>query len=188
MAPIIGFMRTMSKVNSEITRLLEPLTESRRNHTIEVGRKVSSVATLLPDHLRESAIAAGTLHDVGYGYPVLGFHPIDGAVLLEQKGYSRTVCHLVAFHSAATVEAEVRGIDRAVFERFRVGRVPGIDWASDVLWWADMTTGPSGETVTIDERLDDIRDRYEPGSIVRTAISKSEPLLRAAVQRVQESM
>lgn len=76
----------------------------------------------------------------------------------------------------------------AMFRRFELARVPGIDVASDFVWWADMTTGPTGQTLTFDERLADIRVRYEIGSIVRTAIDRSEPLLRAAVQRVAGSI
>lgn len=180
--------RRIASVNSEITDLLSPLTESRRAHSIEVGRKVQSVAEFLPEHLRDAATTSAYLHDVGYGYPVIGFHPIDGAVLLEKRGYSRAVCHIVAFHSASTVEATVRGIDLSVYSRFELSRVPHIDVASDFVWWADMTTGPTGQTVTFDERMDDIRERYESGSVVRTAIDQSEPLLRAAVQRVEGSI
>ncbi|MFI9506189.1 HD domain-containing protein [Nocardia sp. NPDC052566] len=175
-------------MNSEIVDLLSPLTESRRAHSMEVGRKVESVAEFLPDHLRADTITSAYLHDVGYGYPIIGFHPIDGAVLLEKRGYSRAVCHIVAFHSAALVEAEARGLDVAMFRRFELARVPRIDTASDFVWWADMTTGPSGETLTFEERLADIRARYEVGNVVRTAIDRSAPLLQAAVQRVAGSI
>ncbi|MCU1641194.1 MAG: hypothetical protein JWN03_1469 [Nocardia sp.] len=175
-------------MDAAIADLLAPLTDSRRAHTIEVGRKVEQVAGLVPASLREEAIIAAQLHDVGYGHPVTGFHPIDGARLLKARGYSPVVCHLVAFHSAAIVEAEVRKIDLSAFNEFFIDDVPGIDVAGDFVWWADMTTGPTGETLTVDERLADIRVRYSEGSIVRTAIDLSEPLLRGAVQRASGSM
>ncbi|MEU2043823.1 HD domain-containing protein [Nocardia niwae] len=168
--------------------LLSPLTSARRAHTLEVGRKVQNVAHLVPAHLREDTVTAAYLHDVGYGYPVTGFHPIDGANLLASQGFSPVVCSLVAFHSAATVEAEVRGIDPQAFEAFIVPRDADLDVANDFVWWADMTTGPTGETLTIDMRLADILQRYEEGSIVHTAITRAEPLLRGAVQRVAGSM
>ncbi|MEV6101034.1 HD domain-containing protein [Nocardia sp. NPDC051981] len=171
-------------MDAALMELLAPLTDSRRAHTIAVGRKVASIAGAIPGHLRDETVTAACLHDVGYGYPVLGFHPIDGAQLLAARGYSRIACHLVAFHSASRIEAEVRGISPDVFDPFVLEEISGIDVASDFVWWADMSTGPTGDPVTIDQRLADIRVRYPDGSIVRTAIDRAEPLLRAAVQRV----
>jgi hypothetical protein len=143
---------------------------------------------MLPGHFREDAITAAYLHDVGYGHPVTGFHPIDGAILLESLGYSPVVCHVVAFHSASVVEADVRGLDLAVFDRFKATDVAELDVVDAFMWWADMTIGPNGEAFTVDERLDEILRRYEPGSIVHTAISRAEPLIRTMVQRASGSM
>ncbi|GAB2505135.1 HDIG domain-containing protein [Nocardia heshunensis] len=149
-----------------------------------MGRRVERIAKLIPEHLRDETVTAAYLHDVGYGYPVLGFHPIDGARLLADGGYSAVTCHLVAFHSASTVETDVRGIASDVFEPFVLEDISGLDEANDFVGWADMSTGPTGEPVAIDHRLADIRVRYEAGSIVHTAIDRAEPLLRAAVRRV----
>ncbi|MFC9436747.1 HD domain-containing protein [Nocardia sp. NPDC057030] len=175
-------------MDAAITELLTPLTESRRAHSIAVGRRMESVAHLLPEELRQEAITAAYLHDVGYGHPETRFHPIDGANLLQSLGYSSVVCHVVAFHSASVIEADVRGFDLGVFDRFKVVDVPGIDMVDAFMWWADMTTGPNGETFTVDERLDEILRRYEPGSIVHTAISRAAPLIRSVVQRASGSM
>ncbi|WP_225727198.1 MULTISPECIES: HD domain-containing protein [unclassified Nocardia] len=175
-------------MESEMVELLSSLTDARRAHSIEVGRKVESMADSLPVEIRSMTISAAYLHDVGYGHPVIGFHPIDGANLLRERGYPDCVCHIVAFHSASVVEAEVRELDRALFDPFQTLDVPGIAQANDLVWWADMTTGPNGETFTFDERLSEIRSRYEKGSIVHTAIDRAEPLLRAAVQRASGSM
>ncbi|MFC9663943.1 HD domain-containing protein [Nocardia sp. NPDC127606] len=175
-------------MNDEMAKLLAPLTDSRRAHSIAVGRRMESVAELLPEHLRADAVTAAYLHDVGYAVPGLGFHPIDGARLLRSLGYSPVVCHLVAFHTASVVEADVRDIDPEVFEEFEVENVAGLALANDFMWWADLSTGPSGQTFTVDERIDEILSRYETGSIVHTAISRSAPLLRAAAQRAAGSM
>lgn len=178
----------MAAVNEAIAELLSPLTESRRAHSLAVGRRMESVAEVLPPELRADAVTAAYLHDVGYGHPDLGFHPIDGARLLDSLGYSRLVCHMVAFHTAAEVEAGVRGLDAGVFDEFRVTGVAGLDKADDFLWWADLSTGPNGEDFTVDQRLTEILKRYEPGSIVHTAITKAGPRLRAAAQRASGSM
>ncbi len=51
--------------------------------------------------------------------------------------------------------------------------------------FCDMTTGPSGELVTVEARLADIRSRYGTGSIVGDAIDQAEGELIASVARVQ---
>ncbi|MBO0856180.1 MAG: HD domain-containing protein [Nocardia sp.] len=175
-------------MNDAVIALLEPLTESRRAHSIAVGQRMASVAEHLPAELRADAVTAAYLHDVGYGHRNLGFHPIDGARLLRSLGYSDVVCHVVAFHTAAEVEASVRGLDAGVFEEFALDGIAGLDMVDDFMWWADLHTGPNGEDFTVDQRLSEILRRYEPGSIVHTAITKAEPRLRRAVQRASGSM
>lgn len=178
----------MESVNEVIAKLLAPLTDSRRAHSVAVGRRMESVADLLPEDLRADAVTAAYLHDVGYAETGLGFHPIDGARLLRSLGYSPVVCHIVAFHTASVVEADVRGIDPQVFAEFVVDDVLGLELADDFMWWADLSTGPNGESFTTDQRIDEILSRYEAGSIVHTAITRSAPLLRAAAQRAAGSM
>jgi hypothetical protein len=43
-----------------------------------------------------------------------------------------------------------------------------------------MTTGPRGEALTYDERLNEILTRYHPTDIVGTAMLQAEPAIRAA--------
>lgn len=175
-------------VNDAMTELLSALTESRRAHSIAVGRRMEGVAAHLSAELRADAIAAAYLHDVGYGHPDIGFHPIDGARLLRSRGYSQVVCHMVAFHTAAEVEAKVRGLDSELFDDFRLVGIPGLDKANDFLWWSDLSTGPNGEPFTVDRRLEEILERYEPGSVVHTAITQASPQLKTAAQRASGSM
>jgi hypothetical protein len=126
-------------------------------------------------------VTAATLHDVGYGHPQLGFHPLDGAAYLEDLGFSSVVCHLVAHHSASTIEAEERGIDLVVYDRFAVGR-DDLGPAHAVLWWADLTTGPQGQELTVEERLNDIATRYGPDHVVARSARRARSVLLAAGQ------
>jgi hypothetical protein len=48
-----------------------------------------------------------------------------------------------------------------------------------------MTTGPAGQSFDFDQRIDEILERYEPGSAVHNAISKARPYLGAAVERTR---
>lgn len=76
-------------------RLLASLSEERRAHSLEVGRKAAMASPCVEAEEREALFTAATLHDIGYGHPVSEFHPLDGAAFLASKGYSPLVCHLV---------------------------------------------------------------------------------------------
>ena len=156
-------------------------------HSIAVGRKVASIAHLVPPQLRSDLIVAGTLHDIGYGHPMSGFHPIDGARYLAKLGFSDLVCHLVAHHSASSDEAEERGIKLAVFDEFGcndplIGGRDGVGQAHSALWWADMTTGPQGQDVLVADRLDEICSRYGPSDPVTRFIGRARDKLMLAGQ------
>jgi hypothetical protein len=161
--------------------LLSALDPERRRHSLAVGRKAEAVASQVPAALRADLVAAAVLHDVGYGYPETGFHPLDGARVLARAGFSARICHLVVHHSASTWEAEERGLSLAVHADFAVQDVD-LGPAHAVVWWADMTTGPTGEDVTVEERLEEICARYGPGDLVTRFISRARPVLLAAGQ------
>ena len=60
----------------------------------------------------ETLIAAAFLHDIGYApeLAMTGFHPLDGARFVRAHGEER-IARIVAHHSGARLEAELRGID-----------------------------------------------------------------------------
>ena len=80
-------------------------------------------------------------------------------------------------------EAEERGL-REDLETWSHEESP----VADALWMADMTTGPRGEEFHYDERLSEILNRYEPGSIVGRAMTRAEPAIRAAIERTRKRM
>ncbi len=130
-------------------------------------------------------MSAAWLHDLGYA-PELrqtGFHPLDGARHLETLGAPDRLVRLVAHRSGATYEAEQRGLSEelAAYEREDSPLL-------DALIYADMTTGPAGQSFDFERRLDEILDRYEPGSEVHNAIMKARPYLAAAVERTRERL
>lgn len=158
--------------------LLAVLSPNRRAHSRAVGSKAARLADLVPASVRDDLIAASTLHDIGYGHPVTGFHALDGAAFLASRGFSAVVCNLVLHHSASTYEAEVRGIDSSVFRKFDVD--VDLGRAHAVLWWSDLTTGPTGQEVTVEDRLNEICKRYGPSDVVTRFIEYAkEPLLSA---------
>ncbi|HTF50233.1 MAG TPA: hypothetical protein VK735_22575 [Pseudonocardia sp.] len=87
-------------------------------------------------------VVAAWWHDLGYApaLHVTGLHQLDGARYLAGQGYPQRLCALVAHHSAATFEAEERGL-LAELNEWPREESP----LADALWAADMTTGPAGE-------------------------------------------
>ena len=82
-----------------------------------VAVQAHRVSAVLAPEDRPYLIAAGWLHDVGYAPPLnkLGFHPVDGARYVGQRGQER-LASLVAYHSGARFEAEERGLVDALAE------------------------------------------------------------------------
>ena len=91
---------------------------------------------------------AAILHDVGYSPSIAltGFHALDGARYLRSVGYDERVTNLVAHHSCAPVEAELRGLSGVLAD---FDREDGL--AADCLIFCDMTTRPDGGLVDIEE-------------------------------------
>jgi len=90
----------------------------RWRHVQSVARRaVSAAARLsLPDQL----VTAAWLHDIGYApeLAVTGFHPLDGARFLRRAGVGGQVVSLVAYHSCAQIEADIRGLASVLAAEF----------------------------------------------------------------------
>ncbi|MGA5041923.1 HDIG domain-containing metalloprotein [Streptomyces capoamus] len=167
---------------SAVAESLLPQLGNRWLHTQAVAARAQEAAAAVRETDRDLLVAAAWLHDIGYA-PELrdtGFHPLDGARHLEALGAPARLVRLVAHHSGAVYEAEQRGLstELAVYER---EDSPVLD----ALIFADMTTGPAGQSFDFDTRIDEILVRYEPGSEVHNAISGARPYLGAAVERTQ---
>lgn len=145
---------------------------------------VGSRAEVIGPHLHEGPLLVATcwLHDVGYA-PALAtarFHPLDGARALRQWGADEDMCGLVAFHSAAAHEADALGLrdELAAFSDPQ-GLV------RDLLWYLDMTTGPDGDPVTFEQRMDEVRERYPAEHYVIRALDVGMDDRRSAVERAR---
>jgi hypothetical protein len=165
---------------SQAEQLIGPLGD-RWTHVQVVADEARRVATVLPNEDRDVLVAAAYLHDIGYAPSLnrLGFHPVDGALFLRAHGQERLAC-LVAHHSGARFEAEERELEDEL-AAFPVEDGP----VMDALTFADMTTGPAGQPMTLDERISDIRRRYPPDDPVHRAIVRARPLLQAAIERTR---
>lgn len=126
--------------------------------------------------------SAAVLHDVGYAPDIAhtGFHPLDGASFLQTIDAPVRLVHLVAHHSYAALEAELRGLSEelAEYEDER-GSI------RDALWYCDLTTTPDGESVDAGDRIAEIKQRYGPGHLVTEFITTATPELLATVGRTE---
>jgi hypothetical protein len=130
----------------------------------------------------ELLVGAALLHDIGYAPDLAstGFHALDGARYLRGVSSPDRLVNLVAHHSCATVEAEVRGLSGELAE-FEDERTP----LRDALWWADMTTTPDGGETTVADRVREIQSRYGPDDLISRFIRRAWGDLSAAVERTE---
>jgi len=161
--------------------LLSPQAD-RWAHTRAVAERSKLVAADLPRDEQDVLVAAAYLHDIGYA-PELhktGFHALDGALHFQELGYQR-IANLVANHSAGKVEADERGLV-VELEQF-----PDDDLElSMALTYCDMTSAGDGRTVTIDERLADVEDRYGTSGPVPEAAREAARIARKFESRQQD--
>lgn len=176
---------TGSDTANAVTALLNQLAPARRAHSVAVGEAAASKARYVPASDREELITAAVLHDIGYAVPQVGFHPIDGARHLRDLDYSPLICHLVATHSAAHLEAAERGLPVSIFDPFGLDRDTRAHRA--VLLWADLTTSPTGTSCTVTERLDEIASRYPDQHPVARYIARWGSALSAAADHPDQS-
>ena len=153
-------------------------------HVQSVAEEARRIAVVAGDDA-DLLISAAVLHDVGYGPAIAtsGFHPLDGARYLATIGASVRLCNLVARHSFAMREAEMRGLAGEI-EAFEDEDTP----ARDALWYCDMVTSPDGQRVRFLDRIVEIQDRYGPDSLVSRFIRAAQVELGAAVERTIERM
>jgi putative nucleotidyltransferase with HDIG domain len=178
-------MMTAEEASSMACRLLADELPRRWAHTQGVAARARELATILGDR-SELIEAAAFLHDIGYCSAVrsTGFHPLDGArYLRDVLGADNVICQLVAHHTGALIEADERGIDRLAVE-FPLPEQSLLE----SLTYCDLTAAVDGCQVDVEERLNEILNRYPREHVVHRSIVRSGPALRSAVQNVQRRL
>ena len=161
-------------------RFLFPL-GSRWSHVRQVGEQARRIAHVVPPADRDLLVAVAYLHDVGYAPQLAqtGFHPLDGARWIRDHGPAGRLARLVAHHSCAVYEAQVRGLAETLLREFE----PEDSATYDALVFCDLTTGPRGESLSFDERINDIYERYGPDHEVTRALDLSRSALESCHAR-----
>ncbi|MFI2473892.1 HD domain-containing protein [Nocardia xishanensis] len=150
----------------------------RWRHVQGVVRQAERAADTVDDP--DLLITAAWVHDIGYSPEAVqsGCHAVDGAAFLRDRGAPDRLCALVAHHSCARVEAHYRGVPIAWPDE----RTP----LRDALWWADMTTTPTGGATSVEERIAEVRARYGSGHVVADSVAEAAPYLIEAVARTEQ--
>jgi len=182
--PVRGLTGLQSDARELARELLRDLPD-RWAHTEGVAAAAELAGSVLPPADRKALVSAAWLHDIGYSPTCrrTGFHALDGAIELLDRGFPPRVAALVAHHSASGYEASVRGLEQDLdpFPR-ETGPV------ADALTWADMTTDPLGHRTDAESRVAEILDRYAESDPVHHAIGAAAPDLLAAVLRTEDRL
>src|SRR3984957_8039940 len=167
-------------------KLLEAPLPRRWAHVQGVAAQARSLAPILGDDA-DVLEAAAWLHDIGYSPELAdtGFHPLDGARYLRDVEHAGPrLCKLVANHSCAILEADERGLADVLSSE-----CPSADFKlNDALAYCDMTTTPTGDVVSVHDRLSEIVERYGPHDVVTRFIRRAEPELVSSVTRTGQRL
>lgn len=158
----------------------------RWQHVQAVGRRAGLFANALRQRDLALLVAAGFVHDIGYANSITetGFHPIDGARHLRRCGFDEGIVGLVAHHTCAHIEADLRDLGSILRAEFpRNDSLP-----HDELLFCDLTSGPGGELMTVDERLAEVKMRYGPDDLVHRFVTEAEDQLVAAARRAEAKL
>jgi predicted hydrolase (HD superfamily) len=166
--------------------LLADALPRRWSHVQAVARQAERIGGQVVGQDAGTLVSAAWLHDVGYAPAVVdtGFHPLDGARWLRSVGVDERVTALVAHHSCAWLEAEERGLAEMLRREF----TQEDSATADALWYCDMTTGPDGQPVRVEERIAEITSRYGSNDPVTRFIVRAEPVIVAAVRRTEQRL
>jgi hypothetical protein len=162
--------------------LAEPLPR-RWAHTKGVAAQAGNLAGILGEYT-DLVTAAAWLHDIGYAPAIAhtDFHPLDGArYLRDVRRADMRLCRLVAHHTCAVIEAEERGLADVLLAEFQ----PEGPELTDALTYCDMTTGPDGRPLSVEERLAEIRSRYGCGHVVDRSIKRATPRIKKSASAIR---
>lgn len=172
-----GLVKIATEGRELARSLLEAELPIRWAHSRGVAGRAVALRQLLPERA-ELLESAAWLHDIGYASPlaVTRFHPLDGARHLRETRFGDpALWTLVAHHSCAEIEAEARGLGEVLATEFPIHGVDPFLLAA--LTYCDMTTGPDGTPLEVEQRIAEILSRYGPDDVVHRAITQATPIL-----------
>jgi putative nucleotidyltransferase with HDIG domain len=156
-------------------------------HAQATARRAEQISAVVGPVDRDVLVCAAWLHDVGLtpdAVPRTGFHPVDGAHLLQDAGWPPRVVALVAHHCEARITAAALGLAAELLPfRREDGPLP------DALVYADLAAAPAGRRISLRDRLDDLDRRHaDDPPALREAWQRRRQALVAAVARTEQRL
>lgn len=181
----LGSVGTVQDAARIARRLLADV-GTRLAHTRCVADHAAQATESLPADWREPLVSAAWLHDIGYAPSLVssGFHPLDGARWLASQGWGPEVCSIVAWHTRAATECDLRGLLAETTAEFCL---PPAD-VQAAMTWADLMSSPEGQPCSPEARVAGILDRYGRGSVVHEATCRNRADLLADIRSAEQAM
>lgn len=163
---------------------------NRYRHILGVVRLMENLLPSLPipDDWKPMLIQACYLHDIGYS-PKLqryGFHPLDGAIFAAQQQFAQPIVAAVLFHSCAyeAVKEERNPEMLTIYEKHDSLLTDQDRCFIQLVTYCDIQTSPTGETITFQERLDEIITRYGLDHPVSQMMQKNKSYYEELIRQV----
>jgi hypothetical protein len=178
-------MTTLADWAVDLSRelLAEPL-PGRYAHVRAATEKARTFAPAVPGE-EAILIAAVAVHDVGFAPTVqdTGFSTLDAARYLRSVDAPERLVDLIAHQSMGAIEADVRGYG-AHWSEFGPDEGGPV---RDAMWTSCLTTGPDGSPVSVQERCEEWKTRYDV-SWLELYLTRAQAELEAAERRTRERL
>lgn len=129
-------------------------------------------------------VTASLYHDIGYSKKLActKFHPIDSAIKAQQDNLNDKIINAILCHTGAEGEAKlINGNLMQYYENADLN-----DLLSKFLTYCDTHVNSKGEIVSLDDRLNDIYERYDKSHYVYQNIKQHEKYFKKIEEDINE--
>jgi hypothetical protein len=182
----------MKTINSQwLSRYLSP-DSARFQHILGVVQCMDNLLPALnvPDAWKMDLLQACYLHDIGYS-PKLNhydFHPLDGAIFAKEKGFSKPVVAAVLFHSCAYETVLETRLDLLPIYEENMDLDEKDRTFIDLVTYCDLHTSPTGRFITLEERVQDVVERYGENHPVGQMMLANKKSYEQTIERVKKKL
>ena len=140
------------------------------------------------EHQRLQLLQAALYHDIAYADPLKlsSYHPLDGAIHLAHVGADEEVIEAILYHSDARGSAKRFPEVESIYCELDLVCKPSL--VADALTFCDRRTSPSGQPISLERRLQEVRERYGVDHPVVTTNPNAPQEFRAISERIREAL
>lgn len=128
---------------------------------IEILLSKNESLSSLPEQVKEKLRISTLLHDIGYadGINISKFHHVDGYFYLKENGWNESICKCVLFHTHAKELAMMQN-RTDILSFYDVELTKEELFITELITLADVHAFPNGEFCLIEQRIENIGERY----------------------------